>query len=83
MAQVLRSTIAMRPLVTLIGAGPGEHVRSGTKVIEVGKRSDQRQLVTTLAGLRSEGFAGPALLVIGDVVRFARVAARQAHARTA
>ena len=44
-------------------------------VIENGTLHNQRQRVATLGTLSGDGFAGPALIVIGDVVRFARVAA--------
>jgi uroporphyrin-III C-methyltransferase len=53
-------------------------------LIENGTLHSQRQRVATLATLSGEGFASPALVVIGDVVRFARVAtASTAHARAA
>jgi len=41
-------------------------------VIENGTLHNQRQRVATLGTLSGEGFAGPALIVVGDVVRFAR-----------
>ena len=41
-------------------------------VIENGTLKNQREQVTTLDGLTSKGFAPPALVVIGDVVRFAK-----------
>ena len=44
-------------------------------IIENGTLHNQKQLVATLGTLSNEGFAGPALIVIGDVVRFARVSA--------
>jgi uroporphyrin-III C-methyltransferase len=40
-------------------------------IIENGTLYTQRQLVTTLGRLSGAGFKGPALIVIGDVVRFA------------
>jgi uroporphyrin-III C-methyltransferase len=43
-------------------------------IIENGTLHNQRQRVATLGTLSGDGFAGPALIVIGDVVRFARVA---------
>jgi uroporphyrin-III C-methyltransferase len=52
-------------------------------VIENGTLGGQRQLVATLGTLSSAGFAGPALIVIGDVVRFARCAAAENAARAA
>jgi uroporphyrin-III C-methyltransferase len=42
-------------------------------LIENGTLRQQKQRVATLGTLRADGFAAPALLVIGDVVRFARV----------
>ena len=41
-------------------------------VIENGTLKSQRQRVATLAALSGEGLEGPALIVIGEVVRFAR-----------
>jgi uroporphyrin-III C-methyltransferase len=52
-------------------------------VIENGTLRGQRQLVATLSTLSSAGFAGPALIVIGEVVRFARCAAAENAARAA
>ena len=43
--------------------------------IENGTLHGQKQRVATLATLSGEGFSGPALIVIGDVVRFARMTA--------
>src|SRR6266849_5873481 len=44
-------------------------------IIENGTLKTQRQLVSTLGELSAAGFAGPAIVVVGDVVRFAKVAA--------
>jgi len=52
-------------------------------LIENGTRPDQRERVATLGTLTGEGFAGPALVVVGDVVRFARAAAREHGAKAA
>jgi uroporphyrin-III C-methyltransferase len=52
-------------------------------VIENGTLGGQRQLVATLGTLSAAGFEGPALIVIGDVVRFARCAAAENAARAA
>ena len=52
-------------------------------LIENGTLHSQRQLVATLGTLSGEGFTGPALIVIGDVVRFARAAAVTAQAKAA
>ena len=51
-----------------------------TCVIENGTLYTQRQLVTTLGRLSGAGFKGPALIVVGDVVRFAQMAGREARA---
>jgi len=52
-------------------------------VIENGTLHSQKQRVATLGTLSGDGFAGPALIVIGDVVRFARVAAAVPAAKAA
>jgi siroheme synthase len=52
-------------------------------LIESGTLHAQRQRVTTLSSLRGDGFAGPAIIVIGDVVRFAMTAAKQQETRAA
>jgi uroporphyrin-III C-methyltransferase len=44
-------------------------------IIENGTCGDQRQRVATLGTLSADGFAGPALIVVGEVVRFARAVA--------
>jgi uroporphyrin-III C-methyltransferase len=49
-------------------------------LIENGTLHTQRQLVTTLGRLCGAGFKGPALVVVGDVVRFAYVSRREARA---
>jgi uroporphyrin-III C-methyltransferase len=41
-------------------------------IIENGTLATQRQAIGTLGTLSSEGFTGPALIVVGEVVRFAR-----------
>jgi siroheme synthase len=41
-------------------------------IIENGTLHSQKQRMATLGTLSGDGFAGPALIVIGDVVRFAR-----------
>jgi len=46
-------------------------------VIENGTLKTQRHSVTTLAQLSAAGFDGPALVVVGEVVRFARVQKRR------
>jgi uroporphyrin-III C-methyltransferase len=52
-------------------------------IIENGTRGDQRQLVATLGELHGDGFTGPALIVVGDVVRFARGTALSRRAKAA
>jgi uroporphyrin-III C-methyltransferase len=52
-------------------------------VIENGTLPGQKQVVTTLGALSSEGFKGPALIVVGDVVRFAKSTARELAERAA
>jgi uroporphyrin-III C-methyltransferase len=52
-------------------------------IIENGTLHNQKQRVATLGTLSGEGFAGPALIVIGDVVRFAHVTATELKARAA
>jgi uroporphyrin-III C-methyltransferase len=41
-------------------------------IIENGTLSSQRQRIGTLGALSSEGLRGPAIIVVGEVVRFAR-----------
>lgn len=57
-------------LSTLISAGMDP--ATPACIIENGTLHDQKQRVATLGTLRGDGFSGPALIVIGDVVRFAR-----------
>ena len=52
-------------------------------VIENGTLETQRQHVTTLGNLSAEGFASPAIVVIGEVVRFAQATAAVPAARAA
>jgi uroporphyrin-III C-methyltransferase len=52
-------------------------------VIENGTLESQRQCVTTLGHLSAEAFASPAIVVIGEVVRFAHVAIAALRARAA
>ena len=51
--------------------------------IENGTLHNQKQRVATLGTLRGDAFAGPALIVIGEVVRFARSAAAESSAKAA
>jgi uroporphyrin-III C-methyltransferase len=52
-------------------------------IIENGTLHNQKQRVATLGTLSGEGFAGPALIVVGEVVRFARVAVVAPSAKAA
>jgi len=52
-------------------------------IIENGTLHNQKQRVATLGTLSAAGFASPALIVIGDVVRFARVASALPKAKAA
>jgi uroporphyrin-III C-methyltransferase len=52
-------------------------------IIENGTLPTQKQRVATLGTLSGDGFAGPALVVIGDVVRFARIAVAVPTAKAA
>jgi uroporphyrin-III C-methyltransferase len=49
-------------------------------VIENGTLRSQRQVVATLATLSSAGFEGPAIIVVGEVVRLARIAVQERKA---
>ena len=52
-------------------------------LVENGTLASQKQFVATLGTLSTTGFNGPALIVIGDVVRFAQGTVNQAKARAA
>jgi len=52
-------------------------------IIENGTLQSQRERIATLGTLSGDGFAGPALIVIGDVVRFARATVPLPRARAA
>jgi uroporphyrin-III C-methyltransferase len=59
-----------RIVAGLLGAGmPAD---TPACVVENGTLQTQRQNVTTLARLYAAGFEGPALVMVGEVVRFAR-----------
>ena len=60
-----------RIVAGLLGAGMQADMPAC--VIENGTLKTQRQSVTTLARLSAAGFEGPALVVVGEVVRFARL----------
>lgn len=61
----------------------GMNPRTPACVIENGTLPAQRQRVATLGTLSAAGFAGPGLIVIGDVVRYARAARAASGARAA
>jgi uroporphyrin-III C-methyltransferase len=52
-------------------------------IIENGTLHNQKQRVATLGTLSGDGFSGPALIVIGEVVRFARAADTVRRAKAA
>jgi uroporphyrin-III C-methyltransferase len=52
-------------------------------IIQSGTSRTQKQAVATLGSLSTQGFGGPALIVVGEVVRFARRAALAPQARAA
>jgi siroheme synthase len=52
-------------------------------IIEDGTLPGQRQAITTLGNLCGDGFAGPAIIVIGEVVRLAALALPIPQARAA
>ena len=63
--------------------GAGMDPATPACLIENGTLPGQRQLVATLATLSASGFEGPALIVVGDVVRFARAEINRIEARAA
>ena len=56
----------------------GMNPKTPACVIENGTLPAQKQRVTTLSALRADGFSGPAIIVVGDVVRFAMICEKQA-----
>ena len=77
--------MGLRGLQRILSAlkAAGMDVGTPACVIENGTLHNQKQRVATLGTLSGEGFAGPALIVVGDVVRFARVAAGELKAEAA
>jgi uroporphyrin-III C-methyltransferase len=63
--------------------GAGMDPATPACLVENGTLASQKQSVATLETLSAAGFTGPALIVIGEVVRFARAAAGQIRARAA
>jgi len=68
----LKTIVASLLRAGMDGATPAALVENGTLY-------SQKQTVTTLRSLTGAGFRGPALIVVGDVVRFAAVAKTQAR----
>jgi uroporphyrin-III C-methyltransferase len=52
-------------------------------IIENGTLRTQRERITNLGGLSASGFSGPAIIVVGDVVRFAKNFEMENKARAA
>lgn len=63
--------------------GAGLSGKTPACIIENGTLRTQRQVVSTLGELSATGFVGPAIIVIGDVVRFARLAVAEPKAKAA
>jgi uroporphyrin-III C-methyltransferase len=70
--------MGLRNLPKIVAGLVGAGMRADTPacVIEKGTLKAQRQSVTTLGRLSAAGFDGPAVIVVGEVVRFARVQKR-------
>jgi siroheme synthase len=52
-------------------------------LVEKGTLESQKARIATVGTLTGEGFTGPALVVVGDVVRYARSAALAPQERAA
>jgi uroporphyrin-III C-methyltransferase len=63
--------------------GAGMDPATPACLVENGTLASQKQSLATLGTLSAAGFTGPALIVVGDVVRLAHGAASQAKARAA
>jgi len=61
----------------------GMPARTPACIIENGTLPAQRASVGTLGSLSAAGFSGPALIVVGDVVRYARAAAHGSKEKAA
>jgi uroporphyrin-III C-methyltransferase len=74
--------MGLRNLKAIVASllGAGLEAATPACLIENGTLYTQRQLVTTLGRLSAAGFKGPALVVVGDVVRFAALSRREARA---
>jgi uroporphyrin-III C-methyltransferase len=77
--------MGLKNMATILGSlkAAGMDPATPACIIADGTLHSQKQRVATLATLKSDGFAGPALIVIGDVVRFARATAAEAKAKAA
>ena len=64
-------------------AGAGMDPATPACLVENGTLASQKQFVATLGTLCATGFTGPALIVVGDVVRFAQAKMRHIDARAA
>jgi uroporphyrin-III C-methyltransferase len=66
--------MGLKNLATILGSleAAGMDPATPACIIANGTLHNQTQRVATLGTLDSDGFAGPALIVIGEVVRFAR-----------
>ena len=63
--------------------GAGMDLATPACLVENGTLASQKHCVATVGTLSATGFTGPALIVIGDVVRLAHGAANQIKARAA
>jgi uroporphyrin-III C-methyltransferase len=72
----------LKKITSALGAG-GMNPKTPACIVENGTLKTQRQIVSTLGELSAAGFIGPAIVVVGDVVRFAKVAADAPKARAA
>ena len=77
--------MGLRNLQTIVSSlkAAGMDPATPACIIENGTRGDQKQFVATLRELRADGFTGPAIIVVGEVVRFARVADSVRRAKAA
>jgi siroheme synthase len=74
--------MGLRNLAAILGAlrEAGLDPKTPACIIENGTLPGQRQRVATLGTLSGDGFSGPAIVVIGEVVRFATPRSLSAHA---
>jgi uroporphyrin-III C-methyltransferase len=77
--------MGLKNLERIVGSllGAGMDPATPACLIENGTLANQKQFVATLDTLSSAGFCGPALIVVGDVVRFANRATGEIDARAA